>query len=88
MSTPKINIPPRDIYKIYQLDSNGNASHIWVFQGNNEPVTNLHDLFSDTELTEIELYSTNIHYSSQQIHRDDSIRIIKKKIINGKISKF
>ena len=75
-----INIPIEDIYKLYILDARGKPTSIYVFSGNSGPIAN-DALFSDSELVEIETDKTEIIYSKQQIHKDDSIRILKKKCI-------
>jgi len=68
------------VYKLYLLDAHGKPTAIYVFTGNSGPISN-DAVFSDTELVEIETNKTEIIYSKQQIHKDDSIRIIKKKCI-------
>jgi hypothetical protein len=78
MKNTNLIIPPPkdDIYKIFILDKNGNTTDIYVFCEN--PPDNL---FSTTELNNYNKKNVNIVNSKQQIHKDDSICIIKKKII-------
>ena len=75
-------IPKQEIYKIFLLDNKGNKKSVYVFQGSNDAIYDTNELFSEIELEEIAIYNIEIKYSKQQIHKDDSIRIIKKKIIN------
>lgn len=72
----------KQIFKIYKLNSDGKKEEVYVFQGSLDPVANLNELFSEIELKEMEVYNTKVVYSNQRIHKDDSVRTIKKKIIN------
>ena len=76
-----INIPVNDIYKICFLDSNGKPNKNIVFNGQTNEITRDDDIFSDEEKLEIAIDQPQIISSKQQIHKDDTIRIIKKKII-------
>jgi hypothetical protein len=76
-----INIPIDNIYKICILDSNGIPKRMIVFEGNNREITKEDDIFSEEEKLEMSIDQPEITTSIQQIHKDDSIRIIKKKII-------
>ena len=77
MEIPKISIPQDDIYKVFVLNANGNTERICVFsRGNNTGI------FSEIQLAEYAAQGIDIVYSENQLHRDDSIRIIKKKVIN------
>lgn len=60
-----------EIFKIHQLDSNGILKRIFVFQGS----------FSDSEYVTNDENNVETIISKQLIHKDDSIRIIKKKIM-------
>jgi hypothetical protein len=82
METSKIVIPNHDIYKIYKLDEMGNKKTVYIFHGSTEPVVNMNELFSEIELQEFQVYNTEIKFSKQQIHKDDSIGSIKTKIIH------
>jgi len=77
METSKIIVPVKDIYKVFLLGANGNTERIYVFSRKNNV-----DIFSESELNEYKTKGIEIVYSESQIHKDDSIRIIKKKIIN------
>ena len=76
-----INIPTDDIYKICFLDSNGIPKRMIVFEGKNREITKDDEVFSEEERLQLSIDQPEIISSSQQIHKDDSIRIIKKKII-------
>jgi len=69
------------VYKIYILDTNKNPKQIIVFNGKREPITSLSEVFSEIEIAEIRANQTVVKYSSSQIHKDDSIQTIKKKIL-------
>ena len=51
---------------------------MYVFGGGQQ---NMQTIFSESELNEIKAKAIEVVFSTQQIHKDDSIRIIKKKII-------
>lgn len=78
MELPKI--PINDIYKVCILNDVNDVSHIIVFSGNTLTDEQLNEIFSETELNE---YRDKIIYSEFQIHKDDSIYHIKKKIIHA-----
>jgi hypothetical protein len=75
-------IPKQDIFKVFHLDAKGKKTDVYVFQGSSATLYEVNDLFSEIELQEIAVYNIKIHYSKQQIHKDDSVRTLKKKIIN------
>uniref|UniRef100_A0A6C0B6W0 Uncharacterized protein n=1 Tax=viral metagenome TaxID=1070528 RepID=A0A6C0B6W0_9ZZZZ len=75
-------IPKHEIIKIFRYDSAGKKKEVYVFQGSESAAYELNELFSEIELEEIEIYKIKVIYSKQQIHKDDSIRILKKKIVN------
>jgi len=81
-----IEIPEDQKYVICLLDSQGKPVKYVLFNGNSQPITNdqiKQKLFSDDELkTFNSLPQPEFHSSSQQIHKDDTIRTIKKKIIH------
>jgi len=66
------------VYKIYLLDSTGKESRLFVFQGQRQIPF---DEFSDIDKQILRENNIIPQYSSQQIHPDDSIRAIKKKIV-------
>ena len=78
-SNSQITIPLSDIYKIHVLDNQGKLKRMYVFGGGEQ---NTQTIFSESELNEINSKAIEVIFSSQQIHKDDSIRIIKKKIIH------
>ena len=79
----EIVIPGSDMYKICILDSKGRPKRIIVYNGTNaeHPITKDDEIFSEDEKLRIGIDQPELMSSSQQIHKDDSIRIIKKKII-------
>jgi len=79
----EIVIPSSDLYKICILDSKGTPKRIIVYNGTNSEhaITKDDEIFSEDERIRIGIEQPEIVSSSQQIHKDDSIRIIKKKII-------
>jgi hypothetical protein len=64
-------------YKIHLLNENGEPNKIIVFQGEEKK----EQLFSEIEISEFKEKNIEIVYSDQEIHKDDSIRILKNKII-------
>ena len=76
-----LNVPLNDIIKVCIVDSAGKKSKMFVFGNSDTNRYTKEELFSDLELTEFELDNTDIRFSNQQIHIDDSIRTIKKKLI-------
>ena len=81
-----------DIYKICELDKDNNVINIIVFYGKfdidlsvifkEDPNNSVFkDLFSDSEETMIKSNNIPIQFSSQSIYLDDSIQIIKQKLI-------
>jgi len=81
LDTNTINIPTDDIYKICFLDSNGIPKRMIVFEGKMREITKDDEVFSEEERLQLSIDQPEIISSNQQIHKDDSIRIIKKKII-------
>jgi hypothetical protein len=79
----EIVIPSSDLYKICILDSKGTPKRIIVYNGTDSEhaITKDDEIFSEDEKILIGIEQPEIVSSSQQIHKDDSIRIIKKKII-------
>ena len=73
------------IYKVNHI-IDGSIKSIYIFYGkkitqkDQKPL--LQNLFTDTEIENITKNNTTIHFSEQQIHYDDSIGVIKLKILN------
>ena len=82
METPKISIPSDEIYKVCLLGSDSKFKRIYVFNGNKDTNLKLSDLFSETELLDIETENPEIIFSDQIIHKDDTIEAIKIKLIH------
>ena len=74
------------IYKVNHL-VDGNIKSIYVFYGKNiapkDQKELFNQIFTDSEMDNISKNNTTIHFSEQQIHYDDSIGIIKLKILNA-----
>jgi hypothetical protein len=81
-SVIELIVPNADIFRVHIFGKNGNISAIYIFSGG--AVLPLISLFSELEVSYINAYVKleNIHFSKFQIHRDDSINMIKRKIIN------
>ena len=72
----------KELHKIHLLDEFGNLAEIIVYdhtQDNDE--TRFQNSFSEEEREFIHKNNTPYRYSDQQIHKDDSIKTIKNKII-------
>jgi len=66
-------------YKICILGKDNRPKQIFVFTNNTEDADN--NIFNDVERDFIQTNSIPIKYSSQQIHKDDSISTIKNKFL-------
>jgi hypothetical protein len=81
-----IEIPENQKYILCLLDSQGKPIRYIVFNGNSEPMTDesiKQKIFSkDDRLLFDKIPQPEFHNSSQQIHKDDTVRTIKKKIIH------
>ena len=84
---PNIEIPEKAKYSLCLLNSNGEPNKFIVFGGTSQPMTEeeikLYLFSNDEERNYINTLQIQplFEYSSQQIHLDDTIRNIKKKII-------
>ena len=77
-----MNIPGDQIYKVHLLDSTGTVKKIHIFCGaTTKDTSHLPELFSDLELALHKTNDVEYVFSEQFIHPDDSIRIVKKKIV-------
>ena len=76
------DIPIQNIYKIHLLDSNGKVKQIIVFCDGKKDRSNIKELFTPLEIAFYESEKVEILFSKQVLHLDDSIRIIKTKIVN------
>ena len=68
-----------DIYKVNYI-INGSIDTIYVFNGGKDKAIN--EIFNTNEIENINNNKIKIVYSKQQIHLDDSIGMIKIKILN------
>ena len=64
-------------FKVNILDRNNQIEHVYVYGVKEETI------FSETELNRYTKDKSEIHYEAQQIHYDDSIRVIKNKIFKA-----
>jgi hypothetical protein len=69
-----------EIYKVKKLKNNI-IETIYVFNGGDKD-NNSNKIFNDNEVKNIENNKINVVYSKEQIHLDDSIGMIKIKILN------
>lgn len=75
-----MDMTSNDIYKIHVLNNAGISERIYVFcNGKN---IDAKELFSETELFQINAKNIEIKICNNFIYGDDSIRIIKKKLIS------
>ena len=75
-------IPMKDIVKICILNDSNTISKMIVFQGSMKPIDKEDDIFSEYEQLQNVSVEFDIQASSMQLHPDDSIHIIKKKILH------
>jgi hypothetical protein len=69
------------IYKVNYI-INGNIDTIYVFNGGKDKDKDINEIFTTNEIETINSNKIKIIYSNQQIHLDDSIGMIKIKILN------
>lgn len=81
LTLPENQYNVNNVYKIHLFDSNGNVTKIFIFCAKTMTQDNLKELFSDLELSLHEINDVEYVFSDQLIHPDDSIRVLKKKII-------
>jgi len=75
-------IPTKDIMKVCILNHSNTIQKMVVFQGSTKPVGRDDDIFSEYEQLQNNATDFTIQSSSMQLHPDDSIHIIKKKILH------
>lgn len=71
-----------DTQKVILLDKNGKPINVYIFNSNEDTIDVQSSIFSETEKLYLEKYAPNITATKQFIHSDDTIRTIKRKIIN------
>lgn len=71
-----------EIYKVCKINPiSEEIDQIWVFMGKDRPTPDsMKTIFSQSEISKIHP-NTKIVYSTQEIHSDDSLRIVKKKMM-------
>jgi hypothetical protein len=70
-----------NIQKIFLLSSNGEPEQLLIFNSN-ETVDSTSPIFFDEEKTYLEKYKPVIIQCTNDLHQDDTIRTIKRKILN------
>jgi hypothetical protein len=75
------NIPFEDVYKTHILDSSGKIERIHVFCASTLDETMLSNIFSELQKAYYKKQNTEIVFSPLLIHKDDTIRTIKRKIL-------
>jgi hypothetical protein len=63
------------------LDASGKIEHVYVFCGGSKSTPDMKELFSDIELALFETNKTQITFSNQCIHKDDSVHSMKQKVV-------
>ena len=69
------------VYKVHIFDATGAVKRIHIFCGGSKNESHLPELFSEIELALHKTNAAEYVFSDQWIHYDDSIRTIKKKIV-------
>ena len=70
-----------DIQKIISLDKDGKPEKVFIFNSIDKNIDISSSVFSDSEKLYLDKYKPDIVNTSQHIHKDDSIRTIKRKFI-------
>jgi hypothetical protein len=79
----KINmLSKEEIYKVSILNAEGRLDTIYIFCANTCNKSHLPELFSDTQLAYFDAENVKILFTEESlIHADDSIQMVKRKII-------
>lgn len=77
-----VTIPIDEIYKVFRYDSTGSIFKVYVFSGGLKNESHMSELFKEDQLKYISDNNVEVYFSTIQIHKDDSVRVLKKKIIN------
>ena len=76
-------VPHEQVYKVFQVNKERHYSHIIIFNGNDQTTLNLSEWFSEIEIADINLHNTQVTFSNNIIHSDDTIRTIKWKVLDA-----
>ena len=76
-------VPHEQVYKVFQVNKEQHYSHIIIFNGNDQTTLNLSEWFSEIEIADINLHNTQVTFSNNIIHSDDTIRTIKWKVLDA-----
>lgn len=72
--------PYENIYKFCKVNDVDNKTNVLIFRGNDD-VDMIDKFFDDLEITNMKLNNTNVVYSGQIVHNDDTIQTIKHKLL-------
>ena len=72
--------PYENIYKFCKVNDVDNKTNVLIFRGNDD-VDQIDKFFDDLEITNMKLNNTNVVYSGQIVHNDDTIQTIKHKLL-------
>ena len=75
-------IPQPDVFKVCILNENNTIRRMIVFQGSDNPITKEDAIFSEDEKRQYHTDAFEIQPSTFQLHPDDSIHILKMKILH------
>ena len=76
-----ITIPVQDVYKINILNAEGNLERIHIFCGKTLTDKNKQEIFSEIQLAYFDEKDVELVFADAFIYKDDSIRKIKRKIV-------
>ena len=82
LGTPN-TVPSEQVYKVFQMNSKQQCTHILIFNGNEQTTLNLNEWFSDIEIAGINENRTVVSFTNNVIHSDDTIRTIKWKVLDA-----
>ena len=75
-------IPTRDIFKVCILNDANSIRKMIVFQGSDKPIAKDSAIFSEDEKLRNQSENIEIQPSTFQLHQDDSIHVLKMKILH------
>lgn len=77
-------VPLEQVYKVFQMNAKQECTHIYIFNGGNDQTQlNLNDWFSEIEIADIKQHNTNVTFTKDVIHSDDTIRSVKWKVLDA-----
>ena len=75
-------IPTHDIFKVFILNDANSIRKMIVFQGSDKPIAKDSAIFSEDERLRNQAENIEIQPSTFQLHPDDSIHVLKMKILH------